>query len=233
MGTILLVRHGQAEFGTADYDRLTEIGVAQSRLLGRHFARRGLRFDALFTGTLRRHAQTAEAILQEMSNANQTKSPNIECFEGLDEYNPDALVEALTGRRPTLTTATLQREPAAVREYFRILRDALMAWTEERISPEDMPSWVRFAEGVMLTLAAARDRHADGNVLIVSSGGPIAAAVAAALKAPPGTAVELNLRIRNTGVTQFTMTPHRHHLVSFNSIAHIEEKSDATLETYA
>ena len=34
MGAIYLVRHGQAAFGTDDYDRLTEIGYTQARLLG-------------------------------------------------------------------------------------------------------------------------------------------------------------------------------------------------------
>ena len=34
MGAIYLVRHGQAAFGTDDYDRLTEIGYTQAHLLG-------------------------------------------------------------------------------------------------------------------------------------------------------------------------------------------------------
>ena len=58
MGTLYLVRHGQASFGAADYDRLSELGERQSERLGRYWAERGLRFDAVITGTLRRHAQT-------------------------------------------------------------------------------------------------------------------------------------------------------------------------------
>jgi broad specificity phosphatase PhoE len=40
MREIYVVRHGQASFGTDDYDRLTEIGFAQARLLGAYFALR-------------------------------------------------------------------------------------------------------------------------------------------------------------------------------------------------
>ena len=64
MGNIYLVRHGQAAFGTEHYDRLTDLGVAQARLLGAYFARRQIRFDAVFTGTLRRQAETAQGIFE-------------------------------------------------------------------------------------------------------------------------------------------------------------------------
>jgi broad specificity phosphatase PhoE len=63
MGAIYLVRHGQAAFGTDDYDRLTEIGYTQARLLGGFFAVRRVRCDAIYTGTLRRHTETVRGIL--------------------------------------------------------------------------------------------------------------------------------------------------------------------------
>ena len=63
MGAIYLVRHGQAAFGTDDYDRLTEIGYTQAHLLGGFLAVRRVRFEAIYTGTLRRHTETLRAIL--------------------------------------------------------------------------------------------------------------------------------------------------------------------------
>jgi len=82
-------------------------------------------------------------------------------------------------------------------------------------------------------LIEARRHFAGGNVLVVSSGGPIAAIVAAALKAPPQTAIELNLQIRNSAVTEFTMSSRRHQLVSFNALAHLDTQPDPALVTYA
>ena len=38
VSTLYVIRHGQASFGAADYDRLTEIGVEQAGLLGLHLA---------------------------------------------------------------------------------------------------------------------------------------------------------------------------------------------------
>jgi broad specificity phosphatase PhoE len=59
MGSILLVRHGQASFGAADYDALSELGVEQARRTGEALEDR--RFDLVIAGAMRRHAQTAEA----------------------------------------------------------------------------------------------------------------------------------------------------------------------------
>ena len=60
MGQILLVRHGQASFGAADYDALSPLGFEQSRLLGAALAHRTISVDAVVHGTMRRHRETAE-----------------------------------------------------------------------------------------------------------------------------------------------------------------------------
>jgi broad specificity phosphatase PhoE len=64
MGTLHLVRHGQASFGAADYDQLSELGTRQCVALGEWMARRGLRFEAVLRGSLRRHVQSLDAITQ-------------------------------------------------------------------------------------------------------------------------------------------------------------------------
>jgi hypothetical protein len=57
--------------------------------------------------------------------------------------------------------------------------------------------------------------------------------VAATLNAPPASAVELNLRIRNSSLTEFAATPRRHSLVSFNGLPHLDTHPDPALITYA
>jgi broad specificity phosphatase PhoE len=231
MGAILVVRHGQAAFGTDHYDRLTEIGFTQSRLLGGYFGARKLRFDAVFTGTLRRQAETALGIFE--GYPGHGAEPHRECFPGLDEYKPEAIMMALTGEYPAPAEAAARRDPVVVREHFRLLREALLAWAEDRTQPVGMAAWREFQEGAVAALIAARQRFPDGNVLVVSSGGPIAAMVASALNAPPASAVELNLRIRNSSLTEFASTPRRHHLVSFNGLPHLDTHKDPGLTTYA
>ena len=62
MGHLYLVRHGQASLGAADYDQLSPLGAQQSQRLGEHWRAQGLRFDAVITGSLKRHAQTLAGI---------------------------------------------------------------------------------------------------------------------------------------------------------------------------
>lgn len=231
MGVIYVVRHGQAAFGTEHYDRLTEIGFNQARLLGGYFARRNIRFDAVFTGTLRRQIETAQGIFE--GHPDPESQPRQETFPSLDEYKPEAVMMAFTGNFPAPAPAAARRDPVVVREHFRLLREALLAWAEDRTLPEGMPPWQAFQDGAVAALIEGRRRFPDGNVLIVSSGGPIAAIVAAALNAPPATAVELNLRIRNSSLTEFASTSRRHHLVSFNGLPHLDTNPDPTLITYA
>ncbi len=231
MGVIYVVRHGQAAFGTEHYDRLTEIGFAQSRLLGAYFGRRNIRFDAVFTGTLRRQTETAQGIFEGHSELGQPAVQEV--IPALDEYKPEAVMMALTGDFPAPALAAARRDPVVVREHFRVLREALLAWAEDRTKPQGMPVWRAFQDGAVAALIEARQRFPDGNVLVVSSGGPIAAIVAAVLNAPPATAVELNLRIRNSALSEFAATPRRHHLVSFNGLPHLDTNPDPTLITYA
>src|SRR5690606_41408651 len=54
---LLLVRHGQASFGTDDYDVLSSVGEEQARLLGRALA--GVTPDLVVHGELRRQRETA------------------------------------------------------------------------------------------------------------------------------------------------------------------------------
>ena len=231
MGSIYLVRHGQAAFGTEHYDRLTDLGFAQARLLGSYFVRRQIRFDAVFTGTLQRQTETARGILE--GHLELGAAPLQETFPGLDEYKPEAIMMAFTGSVPAPAPAAARRDPLVVREHFRVLREALLAWAEDRTQPEGMPLWQAFQDSAVAVLIAARQRFPDGNVLIVSSGGPIAAVVAATLNAPPASAVELNLRIRNSSVSEFAASPRRHSLISFNGLPHLDTQPDLSLITYA
>ena len=66
MAELVLVRHGQASFGTDDYDKLSELGWRQSRWLGEYFRERGTAFDLVVRGSLRRHAETLTGIAEGM-----------------------------------------------------------------------------------------------------------------------------------------------------------------------
>ena len=64
MGSIFLIRHGQASFGADDYDVLSPVGVRQAEVLGEHLEQLGIAFDRCVSGSLRRQQHTANAALQ-------------------------------------------------------------------------------------------------------------------------------------------------------------------------
>lgn len=225
MGTLTLVRHGQASFGAADYDQLSPLGVQQCVKLGEYWRARGLRFDAVLTGTLRRHQQSFAAIAEGLGP--QAGVPEPLAWPGLNEYDSEAVIHAI---HPEPLEKPVNAE--MVRHHFRLLRDGLRAWMHGETAPRGMPSYGEFSAGVAGALDHVR-RHCEGQVLIVSSGGPISTAVGQVLDAPPETTIELNLRIRNSALTEFVFTPKRHMLLSFNSLPHLDAPDLAEMVSYA
>ena len=221
MGTLFLVRHGQASFGTADYDRLSDLGERQCRRLGEYFAARGQRFQAVVRGTLRRQAQSLDALQQGLGEL-----PEVQVFPGLNEYDSAAVVRAI---HPEPLPA--DKSPEAYRHHFKVLRQGLAAWMEGRTAPVGMPSYAEFAAGIVAVLDHVRQQP-DGDVLMVSSGGPISTAIGQVLGMPAAGTIELNLRIRNSAVTEFSFNPKRHVLHSFNTLPHLEGDAYAGWVTY-
>ena len=223
MGTLYLVRHGQASFGADDYDQLSPLGQQQSVRLGEYFAAKGLRFDAALMGTLRRHAQTFAGICQGAGTALEALP-----WPGLNEYDSAAVIRAIH-------PAPLPRPdtPEAYRHHFRLLRDGLTQWMNGVVSPQGMPAYDAFVQGITSALEHVRKNHHGGNVLLVSSGGPISTAVGHVLGTSPETTIELNLRIRNSSVTEFAFTPRRHMLVTYNTLPHLDAPEYRDWVTFA
>ncbi len=217
MGTLYLVRHGQASFGADDYDQLSPLGQQQSARLGAYFREKGLHFNSVLTGTLRRQQQTYASI-QEGGDF------DLEALEwpGLNEFDSEAVIA-------TVHPHKLERpdSPERYRHHFRLLRDGLTQWMNGVVSPKGMPSYREFRHGVISALDHVR-KNCDGNVLLVSSGGPIATAVGHVLGTAPETTIELNMRIRNSAITEFAFNPKRHTLVTYNTLPHLEHADQAS-----
>jgi broad specificity phosphatase PhoE len=222
MGQLLLVRHGQASLGAANYDQLSPLGQRQSERLGAHWRSLDLHFDAVLCGSLQRHAQTLAGICEGLQTL---LTPLV--WEGLNEYDAEAVIDAIhPAPRPKPNT------PEAYRQHFRLLRDGLRQWMAGVVSPRGMGTWDAFVQGVTSALDHVR-QHSDGRVLVVSSGGPIATAIGHTLGLSPEACIELNLRMRNTSVSEFSFNRKRHRVVSFNTLPHLAEPPFSDWQTYA
>jgi broad specificity phosphatase PhoE len=222
MGTVYLVRHGQASFGADNYDQLSDLGHRQCERLGEYFRHKGVRFDAALVGTLQRQVESLAGIAKGMQwNAEPLSWP------GLNEYDSKAVVTAIhPGPLPKPTS------PELVRHHFRLLRDGLAQWMAGATQPEGMPSYADFVSGITGALDHVRSNHLEKKVLIVSSGGPISTAVGHVLGMSPEATIDLNMRIRNSSVTEFAFTPKRHVLVTYNTLPHLDHPDHAAWITH-
>lgn len=215
------MRHGQASFGAADYDQLSPLGQQQCQRLGAFWRARGQRFDAVFSGTLKRHAQSLAALAEGWGGA----LPAVNIRPGLDEYDSAALIRAI---HPEPLAAP--RDAEGVKQHFRLLRQGLLAWMRGDSAPQGMRSHAEFSAGVLATLDEVR-ALGGGEVLILSSGGPISCALAQVLQAPAESAIELNLRLRNSALSELVFNAQRLSLHSFNGLPHLQD--EPALQSYA
>ncbi|MBT9487786.1 MAG: histidine phosphatase family protein [Rubrivivax sp.] len=225
MGTLYLVRHGQASFGAADYDQLSPLGTRQCQRLGEHLRGRGLQFEATLSGTLKRHVQSLDAL-----GAGFGGLPAPTRLPGLNEFDGEAVVRALYPEPPPPPDPSDALD--SFRHHFRLLREGLEAWMAGRTQPAGMTTHAEFVAGVAAALEHVRTQH-RGDVLLVSSGGPIATAVGLVLGLQGTPVIDLNLRMRNSSVTEFQVMPKRHVLVSFNGVPHLEQGVGADWITHA
>ncbi|QHE88222.1 histidine phosphatase family protein [Hydrogenophaga sp. BPS33] len=228
MGTLYLVRHGQASFGAEDYDQLSELGHRQSVQLGRYWAARGTVFDTVITGAMRRHAQTWAGIAEGAGGLAHAPLAR----PGLNEYDSEAVIRAIHPH-PLERPGSAAQTPELYRQHFRLLRDGLTQWMAGTLTPQGMPSYNDFVRGVREVLDHVRAQHQGHNVLLVSSGGPIATAVGQVLGMSPEATIELNLRIRNCAVTELQFNPKRYALLTFNTLPHLDSDEFKDWLTYA
>ena len=228
-GRVILVRHAQASFGSANYDQLSERGERQAqRLADWMVAHPELNFSYVAAGTLQRHAQTLAAIEAAFTRA-QRALPALVQDADWNEFDHDALLRAYAGRRaddPLLLTARSDHRAA-----HALMRAVLHAWAGGELDDAIPESWNVF--GTRVARARSRlDAAASGRILIVSSGGPIARCAQAALGCDDARAVTLNLALRNTAVSEFHTRDADWDLHIWNMLPHLAAPEDADHVTY-
>ncbi len=213
MGMVLLVRHGQASFGAADYDVLSEAGVAQSKRLGVWLREAGLEPTGLVHGAMRRQRDTATAMAE---GAGWSVAPEVD--EGWNEF--DHLGVVTNGSDALGSTIEMDR-----RSFQRAFEEGTARWSGGAHDDEYDESWPAF----MARCAAALDRACarEGITVVASSGGPIAAACAL-LVDPEATPQELprlwnafNTVSANTGVTRVITGSTGRRMLTFNEHSHL------------
>jgi broad specificity phosphatase PhoE len=217
MGQLLLVRHGQASWGSDDYDVLSPLGWEQSRMLGRALAARATTPDLVVQGGLRRHRETSAAVVEEAGWDEVVPAND----RGWNEYDHLGMLAA----EPAPAFAGDEPSPAEFQGWFE---SATRRWTRgEGTYDESFPVFTaRIDEAMARTCDLA---GGSSPVVVVSSGGAIswvAASLLLGTTKPDDAAAalwqQLNKVVVNTSITKVVLGRRGATLVSFNEHSHLE-----------
>ena len=234
MGTLVLVRHGQAGFLEAEYDILSERGARQIRALGRYWASRGRRVDRASVGPLVRQRRSWESFVEGFVEAGgQPFSATPE--RGLEEYQALEMmrlaVPMLAGVDPVVTETTegiaaggTDAELGHHKE--RLFQHLSRRWVRREFELPGVTPFATFRRDVEAALSRAVAGLARGETAVVfTSGGVVAAAVGHALRLDDEQTLELSWIVKNAAFTELSVHPDDHErrrLSTFNAVPHLD-----------
>ncbi len=233
MSVLYIVRHGQASFFSHDYDRLSEKGYKQAQRLGEYWRENQIEIDEVYSGSLKRQLQTAEACGGSYAISGN-RWPETQILEGLNEYHADEVMEKLKpelveNHSPVRKLYNEYENATEERERYRTFHRLLEAVMEHYIAGEyestGFETWRAFHSRVTGAYQAIRDRQGRGrNIAVFTSGGPVGVAIQTCLRAPEQEAAHVNWRVYNASITRFTFSATRISLDQFNTIPHLPKE---------
>ncbi|MEM1112399.1 MAG: histidine phosphatase family protein [Pseudomonadota bacterium] len=234
MATIYLIRHGQASFGSDNYDKLSELGCRQAQILGEYLSSIGVQLDAAYCGELQRQRKTAKLALASQSKALE---PGIDVR--FNEVRNDEQVEALLSQ-------AIERDPAlgevvesglnSSKAYQKVIEGVFTLWTSPGFEHPGIQSWQDYSSGVIAALRGVMAEQGSGKVsAIFTSGGTIATAVAHVLGVAPELTYRFYEPVINCSITELFYSGDKISLSYFNDHSYLRLKgldSGEELVTY-
>ena len=200
MASILLVRHAQASFGAADYDQLSDLGLTQSERLGQALLANGERIDALYSGPMLRHRQTAHGVLSGL----QSSLAPVLLGDWAEFDHKEVLVrhESVCADYAVFVER-MRAEPQGKASFAVLFRAAMARWVGGEYDHEYTESWSAFQQRSLAALQTlAHACSAEHTQLVVTSGGVIAVITQALLGLSDAMTLETNWRLANASVTR-------------------------------
>ncbi|MCM2562919.1 histidine phosphatase family protein [Lutimaribacter sp. EGI FJ00015] len=216
MSTITLIRHGQANTAARDeqnYDRLSALGHRQAEWLGDHLRATREHYSRVYTGTLRRHRETAQSM----------------------GFAADTVTDARLNELEFFTLAyALQAEhgvpmPASREEFVGYMPRLMTAWAEGRLegAPESFEAFEGRIAGVLQDIA-----QGHGPALVVTSGGLIGMGVRQVMGLDLTGFARTAITIMNTSVHRLHPIGGALALTQFNAVPHLDRPERQFAQTH-
>jgi len=220
MGAIYLLRHGQASFGSNNYDQLSPLGHEQARVLGRSLKARGVQADAAISGSMQRHQETAAGAMSELG-----LSLPLQAHTGVNEFDHENVIEVAEPRY--VDKLVMMGDMAASgdprRAFQKFFQDAVSRWVGGNHDDEYKEPWSVFKLRCVSALEdLVRQTTPKGHTLVFTSGGTISVICAHLLGLSDAQAFTINWTLANAGITKILAGRDGLHLISINEHAHLE-----------
>ena len=234
MSEIYFIRHAQASFGAENYDRLSDLGIRQARILGDYFFQLGLRFHSVYTGSMERQIGTAHRILSRLSQ--DSTKPDLHSVPEFNEYDSESVLKI---QAPEMIREDLSLSEATTRIYTdqrsfqRVFEQAILRWISGQYDTPGVETWRAFTRRVRAGVTKVMEENRrKKRIAVFTSGGPVSVVMQMALGLSDEETIRLSWQIRNTSVSAFKYNAEHFSLFSFNSAAHLELHNDPELLTY-
>ena len=229
---IYFIRHGQARFGSSNYDRLSDLGKKQATILGDHLAKLDIDFDAAFAGTLERQIDTGHYALDRLPGG----APEIRTDSRFNEHPTAQIIAAqadtLQQENPALVEAfaVAFSEPA---QFALIYEAAMHRWMSGEHEIDGLITWRLFVDNTVAAVHNAAASVPDAKrIAIFCSGGTVSAMMQHALGLSGDSALHSVWYIHNGSVSIFRHNKRGLSLYAFNDVSHLRLKNDPALLTY-
>jgi broad specificity phosphatase PhoE len=237
MSRLFLIRHAQASFFEADYDKLSCLGEEQARLLGKYWAERNFSFDRIYSGPRLRQKSTAEIVSRALRAAG-VAFPELTVMQEFDEYPGDVVLRQSLPRLLESDSKIRQWHrtyhsapdwPEKLKYFQRLFEAVIGKWVAGELSVGGVESWLEFCARVNRGLSQIQSPAESGQRLAVfTSGGPIGVAMQRALHLSPQDTLRTVWMSRNCSYSEFLFSGDRFALSAFNAFPHLDGASMLT-----
>lgn len=232
MATISLIRHGQASFGQDDYDALSDVGTTQAEVLGRALTQQGLRFDAVYCGTMNRHQQTMASCLPASNRATALVIDD----EQWNEYDHEDIL--CKGHKELGSLVAINEHVGRLqnpkKEFEIVFNQAMDRWMSGDFDQDYSESWPQFQARVSTALDNVVEVAHQGakSIAVFTSGGVISVLAQRLLGVPSHKMMHMNWTLMNCAVTKLVATRDRLFVATLNEHSHFTQPQYQHLMTY-
>ncbi|QFU76751.1 histidine phosphatase family protein [Halioglobus maricola] len=201
MATIYLIRHGQASFGAANYDQLSELGQRQADATAEYLVSVGIKLDAAYSGDLSRQRETcARALAGQAEGVPHHIDPRFNEVDNDEQVRELAVVLA---KENDELARLMSSEKLVSKDYQKIIRAVFNYWVSNDCAHYGIQTWEDYSSKAHSALREVMANEGSGKTIgIFTSGGTIATLVAHVLGLPGEKVYEFYEPIFNCSVTQ-------------------------------